>query len=61
MIAAAATGNEILKEAFVSLKVDQLLISTLKGQNKGSIPSLYDAIRILLTPDDFRVAASQVR
>ncbi|KNA05030.1 hypothetical protein SOVF_194120 [Spinacia oleracea] len=60
VIAAAATGNEILKEAFVSLKVDQLLISTLKGQNKGSIPSLYDAIRILLTPDDFRVAASQV-
>lgn len=45
----------------MNLKVDQLLINALKGHNKGGIPSLYDAIRILVTPDDYRVAASQVR
>lgn len=60
VIAAAATGNEILKEAFINLKIDQLLIDTLKGHNKGSVPGVYDAIRVLLTPDDYRVAASQV-
>ncbi|XP_021731720.1 armadillo repeat-containing protein 6-like isoform X2 [Chenopodium quinoa] len=60
VIAASATENEILKEAFVNLKIDQLMINTLKGDNKGSVPSIYDAIRVLLTPDDFRVAASQV-
>ncbi|XP_048491705.1 uncharacterized protein LOC104904466 isoform X2 [Beta vulgaris subsp. vulgaris] len=60
VIAASATGNEILKESFMNLKVDQLLINALKGHNKGGIPSLYDAIRILVTPDDYRVAASQV-
>lgn len=60
VIAASATGNEILKESFMNLKVDQLLINALNGHNKGGIPSLYDAIRILVTPDDYRVAASQV-
>ncbi|XP_021738477.1 armadillo repeat-containing protein 6-like [Chenopodium quinoa] len=60
VIAASATENEILKEAFVNLKIDQVMVNTLKGDNKGSFPSMYDSIRVLLTPDDFRVAASQV-
>ncbi|XP_057534628.1 uncharacterized protein LOC130812972 [Amaranthus tricolor] len=60
VIAASATGNEILKESFVNLKVDQFIMNTLKGSNKASVPSVYDAIRVLLTPDDYRVAASQV-
>lgn len=61
VIAASATANEILKESFITLKVDELILNTLKAGNHASIPSLYDAIRILVTPDDFRVAASQVR
>lgn len=60
VIAAAATGNEILKESFVNLKVDELIMSVLNGPNKSSIPGVYDAIRVLLSPDDNRVAASQV-
>ncbi|KAK2991476.1 hypothetical protein RJ640_016511 [Escallonia rubra] len=60
VVAAAATGNEVLKEAFMDLKVDELMIIILKEESKGNIPSLYDAIRVLLTSDDNRVAASQV-
>ncbi|XP_057502527.1 uncharacterized protein LOC130786264 [Actinidia eriantha] len=60
VVAAAATGNEIIKESFMELKIDELIIRILKIDGKGSIPSLYDAVRILLTPDDNRVVASQV-
>lgn len=60
IIAASATSNEILKESFITLKVDELILNSLKAGNHAFIPSLYDAIRILVTPDDFRVAASQV-
>lgn len=60
VVAAAATGNEILKEAFMELKIDELILQLLKRQSKGSVQSLYDAIRVLLTPDDNRVVASQV-
>ncbi|KAL2927580.1 Armadillo repeat-containing protein 6 [Bienertia sinuspersici] len=60
VIAASATSNEILKESFISLKVDELFLSTLNAHNNANLPGLYDAIRILLTPDDFRVVASQV-
>ncbi|XP_010268566.1 PREDICTED: armadillo repeat-containing protein 6 isoform X2 [Nelumbo nucifera] len=60
IVAAAATGNEILKESFMDLKIEQLLIQIMRAQSKGNIQSLYDAIRILLTPDDNRVVASQV-
>lgn len=59
-IASAATGNEILKELFMELKIDELFLKLLRKQDKGCILSLYDAIRILLTPDDNRVVASQV-
>eukprot|EP00257_Ricinus_communis_P017923 XP_015576491.1 armadillo repeat-containing protein 6 [Ricinus communis] len=60
VVAAAATGNEILKESFMELKVDELILQALNGQHKGSIQNLYDAIRVLLTPDDDRIVASQV-
>ncbi|KAJ8625087.1 hypothetical protein MRB53_033617 [Persea americana] len=60
VLAAAATGNEVLKESFMDLKIDELLLQSMKGQNKGNIRSLYEALRLLLTPDDNRVLASQV-
>lgn len=60
VVAAAATGNEVLKESFMDLKIDELLLQTLKGQTQGNIQSLYEALRLLLTPDDNRVLASQV-
>ncbi|XP_059653925.1 uncharacterized protein LOC132300733 [Cornus florida] len=60
VVAAAATGNEILKESFMDLKIDELMIQFLREHQNGSIHSLYDAIRVLLTPDDNRVVASQV-
>lgn len=60
VIAAASTGNEILKEAFMDLKVDELFIQTMREQAKSSLQSLYHAIHVLLTPDDNRVLASQV-
>ncbi|KAL8097048.1 hypothetical protein AgCh_030222 [Apium graveolens] len=59
VIAAAATGNEVLKELFMDLKVDELMITVLKEQKNEPISSLYDAIRVLLSADDNRVVASQ--
>lgn len=60
VVAAAATGNEVLKESFMDLKIDELIISILREHSKGTISNLYDAIRVLLAADDNRVAASQV-
>ncbi|XP_074344067.1 uncharacterized protein LOC141683270 [Apium graveolens] len=60
VIAAAATGNEVLKELFMDLKVDELMITVLKEQKNEPISSLYDAIRVLLSADDNRVVASQL-
>ncbi|KAM5549153.1 hypothetical protein ABKV19_000536 [Rosa sericea] len=60
VIAAAATGNEVTKESFMELKTDELFLRALSIKSEGSVDSLYDAIRILLTPDDTRVLASQV-
>ncbi|XP_074360984.1 uncharacterized protein LOC141701208 isoform X1 [Apium graveolens] len=60
VIAVAATGNEVLKELFMDLKVDELMITLLKEQKNETISSLYDAIRVLLSADDNRVVASQV-
>ncbi|KAK9096689.1 hypothetical protein Sjap_022186 [Stephania japonica] len=60
VVAAAATGNELVKESFMELKIDEFLLHLLKGKNKGRIQSLYDVIHALLTPDDGRVVASQV-
>ncbi|XP_074292932.1 uncharacterized protein LOC141619811 [Silene latifolia] len=61
VIAASATGSEILKESFVNLNVDQLIINAFNHIQPPTIPAaLYDAIRVLLTSDDHRVAASQV-
>lgn len=59
VVAAAATGNEIVKESFMELKIDELMLQILRTHGEGSIHNLYDAIRILLTPDDNRVVASQ--
>ena len=61
VVAAASSGNEVLKESFMELKIDELILQALNTETGHSIPSLYDAIRVLLTPDDNRVVASQVR
>ncbi|KAJ8530952.1 hypothetical protein K7X08_023833 [Anisodus acutangulus] len=60
VVSAAATGNEVLKEAFMNLKIDELILQCLREFNRGSIPYLYDAVRVLLTSDDNRVVASEV-
>ncbi|PIN20457.1 hypothetical protein CDL12_06865 [Handroanthus impetiginosus] len=60
VVAAAATGNEVLKQSFMELKIDELIVQILKEHNGGSIPSIYDAIRVMLSSDDNRVVASQV-
>ncbi|KAI3889797.1 hypothetical protein MKX03_033835 [Papaver bracteatum] len=60
VVAAASTGNEVVKESFMELKIDEFLVKILSENSKYCIPSSYDAIRILLTPDDGRVVASQV-
>lgn len=60
VIAAAATGNEVLKELFVELKIEELILRVLSVKREASIQSVYDAIRVLLTPDDNRILASQV-
>ncbi|KAF7143772.1 hypothetical protein RHSIM_Rhsim05G0080700 [Rhododendron simsii] len=61
VVAAAATGNEIVKESFMELKIDELMFQILRTRDKGSIHSLYDAIRVLLTPDDNRVVYGYAR
>ncbi|KAF9622689.1 hypothetical protein IFM89_032610 [Coptis chinensis] len=60
VVAAAATGNEVVKDLFMDLKVDELLVQILGGKNKDGLRHPYDAIRVLLTADDGRVLASQV-
>ncbi|KAK9166865.1 hypothetical protein Scep_002056 [Stephania cephalantha] len=60
VVAAAATGNELVKESFMELKIDEFLLHLLRGKNKGHSQSFYDVIHALLTPDDGRVVASQV-
>ncbi|XP_073027613.1 uncharacterized protein [Primulina eburnea] len=60
VVAAAASGNEVLKESFMDLKIDELIFQIMKEHNGESIPSIYDAIRVILTSDDNRVVASQV-
>lgn len=60
VVAAAATGNEVVKELFMELKIDEFILQVLNRQSKITIQALYDAIRVLLTPDDNRVVASQV-
>uniref|UniRef100_A0A7N0VD33 LRRK2 ARM repeat domain-containing protein n=1 Tax=Kalanchoe fedtschenkoi TaxID=63787 RepID=A0A7N0VD33_KALFE len=60
VVATAATGNEVVKEKLMELKIDELIVQILQGQKTSLIHSIYDAIRVLLTPDDTRVVASQV-
>ncbi|CAN1803090.1 Armadillo repeat-containing protein 6 [Linum perenne] len=59
VVARAATSNEVVKQLFMELKVDEIILQVLNEQKKGSVQSLYDAIRVLLTPDDSRVVASE--
>ncbi|KAK7308583.1 hypothetical protein VNO77_42202 [Canavalia gladiata] len=60
VVASAATGDEIVKESFMELKIDELIMEIMSIHKNVGIQSLYDAIRVLLTPDDNRVVASQV-
>ncbi|KGN43949.1 armadillo repeat-containing protein 6 [Cucumis sativus] len=60
VVAAAATANEVVKEVFMEMNIDELILQTLSTYRGDCINSLYDAIRVLLTADDHRVVASQV-
>lgn len=60
VVAVGSAGNEVVKESFMDLKVDELILRVMKDKSKANVQSLYDAIRVLLTPDDNRVVASQV-
>ncbi|KAL5858035.1 hypothetical protein ACOSQ3_005493 [Xanthoceras sorbifolium] len=60
VVTASATGNEVVKEAYMDMKIDELILDVLSRQRNASVQSLYDAICVLLTPDDNRVVASQV-
>ncbi|KAE8663069.1 putative RING/U-box superfamily protein [Hibiscus syriacus] len=60
VVAAAATGNEVVKRSFMELGIDELILQVLSGQTQGSVLSLYDAIRVLLISDDNHVVASEV-
>ncbi|BAT98814.1 uncharacterized protein HKW66_Vig0251880 [Vigna angularis] len=60
VVASAATGDEIVKETFMELKVDEQVLEILSLHKNRGIQCLYDAVRALLTPDDNRVVASQV-
>lgn len=60
VVAAASAGNEVVKDAFMDLKVDELILQAMRDKSNSKVQSLYDAIRVLLTPDDNRVVASQV-
>ncbi|CAN6279909.1 unnamed protein product [Urochloa humidicola] len=60
VVAASSAGNEVVKESFMDLKVDELILHVMREKSKTNVQSLYDAIRVLLTPDDNRVVASQV-
>ncbi|CAL5019684.1 unnamed protein product [Urochloa decumbens] len=60
VVAAGSAGNEVVKESFMDLKVDELILHVMREKSKTNVQSLYDAIRVLLTPDDNRVVASQV-
>ncbi|CAL5054446.1 unnamed protein product [Urochloa decumbens] len=60
VVAVGSAGNEVVKESFMDLKVDELILHVMREKSKTDVQSLYDAIRVLLTPDDNRVVASQV-
>lgn len=60
VVASAATGDEIVKESFMELKVDELILEIMSMHKNPGIRSIYAAISALLTPDDNRVVASQV-
>lgn len=60
VIASAATGNEVLKESFMDMKIGELILQIMRENASDTPESLYNAIRVLLTPDDDRVVASQV-
>ncbi|XP_006647944.1 armadillo repeat-containing protein 6 isoform X2 [Oryza brachyantha] len=60
VVAAASAGNEVVKECFMDLNVDELILQAMREESNSNVQSLYDAIRVLLTPDDNRVVASQV-
>lgn len=60
VVATASAGNEVVKDAFMDLKVDELILEVMRNKSNSKVQSVYDAIRVLLTPDDNRVVASQV-
>ncbi|KAL6912091.1 hypothetical protein ACP4OV_000896 [Aristida adscensionis] len=59
VVATSSAGNEVVKESFMDLKIDEFILQVMR-EKRTNVQSLYDAIRVLLTPDDNRVVASQV-
>lgn len=60
VVAMGSAGNEVVKESFMDMKVAELILQVMREKSNCKVQSLYDAIRVLLTPDDNRVVASQV-
>ena len=46
VVAAAATGNEIVKEAFIDLKISEIFLKLLKERSGDCSTSMYDALRV---------------
>lgn len=51
VVAAGSAGNQVVKESFMELKVDELILRVMNDKSKSNVQSLYDAIGVLLKPD----------
>lgn len=45
-------GNEVVKESFMDMKVDELILQVMREKSNCKVQSLYDGIRVPLTPGD---------
>ena len=61
VVATAPTGNEVIKEAFLEMKIDDLLIKLLKRKENTNIQRISNVICVLVIADGNCVVDSQVR
>ena len=61
VVAATSTGNEVIKEAFMEMKIDDLLIKLLKRKENTNIQRISNVICVLVIADGNCVVDSQVR
>ena len=61
VVEVAVTGNEVIKEAFMEMKIDYLLIQLVKRKENRNIQRIYNVICVLVTTDGNCVVASHVR